>query len=115
MNLKAQTEQFRANLFHVFPNLALLLGRTQEVGGMECGNDPHAVDIVELSAKLRDGRPALQHGLSRKFSKTADDLRTDRGDLALEKRIADENFTRRGVAFAGRPALQDVADVGLVA
>src|SRR6188474_2780985 len=110
-----QPKQLSADLFHVFPDLALLFRRTQEVDGVECRNHPHPVDVVEFSAKHRYGICALKHGLRGKLSKTADDFRTDGGDLALQEGAADENFVRLRIAISRRTAFEDVADVSVLA
>src|SRR5262245_7450557 len=78
---KTQPEKFGANLLHVFPDFALLFRRTKEVCGMERGNNPHAVDIVELSSQSGDGSTTLQHSLGGKLAKATDDLRADRRNL----------------------------------
>ena len=82
---------------------------------MERRNDAHSIHIEKFSAQLRNRRRDLKHGLRGKGAETADDFRTDGGELSSQKWIAGRDFVRFGIAVVRRPAFQDVADVDVFA
>src|SRR5262245_46168947 len=82
---------------------------------MERGNHANSIDIVEPSTQLGYRRRSLHDGLRRKCSETANHLGTDHCELPAEKWIACADFVRLRIAIIRRPALQDVADVDVVA
>src|SRR5262249_22831822 len=113
--LRAQTEEFCANLFHVFPDFAFFFRRTQQVGRMESRNHAHSVEVEKLPAQPRDRRGRLKHRLRSESAKAADDLWTDGRELPFHKGITGGDFIRFRIAIVRRPALEDIADVDVVA
>ena len=53
--LRTEAEKLGSNLFHIFPDFAFLLGRSQEVGRMECSDDTHSIHIKKFTAQLGNG------------------------------------------------------------
>src|SRR5262249_13093138 len=111
--LRPQAEQLRADLLHVFPDLALFLRGTEKIGGMESGDDSHAVNVGELPAQSGNGSCRFNHGLRRESGQTANDFGTDYSELLFQEWIAGRNFIWLRIAVFRKPALQDVANVDL--
>src|SRR2546427_1884820 len=111
--LGTEAEQFGANLFHVFPDFALLLGGSQQIRRMECRNNPYSVHIEKFSSQPGNGRRCLQHRLRCKRPQTTHDLGTNGRQLLLKKWIARCHFVRLGVAILRWTAFQNVADVDI--
>ena len=67
------------------------------------------------AAQPRDGRVRAQQALRGELAERDDHARADGGELLLEERLALGDLVGLGVAVARRAALQDVADVDVVA
>src|SRR5215218_7482876 len=57
-----------AHLLHVVPDLALLRGVAQEVGGVEGGHDLDAAVVLELAAQARDALLRVEQVLHRRVA-----------------------------------------------
>src|SRR5438067_2130292 len=99
MPLRAEPDEFGANLFHVFPDFAFFVRRPQQIGGMKGRDDAYPVDVVKRSAEFRYRRRGSHHSLRGERSETTDDLWFDDGELLFKKRIARSDLVRFGIAI----------------
>src|SRR5262245_6846039 len=82
---------------------------------MERRHHRNPAERAPLPAERRDPGPRPEQRLRRGRSQSDDDLGRDRLDLPEEERRAGGDLVRLRVAIAGRPALDDVRDVDLLA
>ena len=82
---------------------------------MKRGNQHRAAEPEGLSAKPTDGILRAQQCLSREGAQRHDHAGTYHLDLSKQKRLAGFNLVWLGVPVLGRPALDDVGNVDLVA
>ena len=82
---------------------------------MEGAYEFRALEIVHAAAQSGNGRVGRKKCLRREASERDDDFGRDRGDLAEEKRLARRDLVRLRVPVFGRPALDYVRDVDVIA
>src|SRR5690606_3518208 len=108
------------DLLHVLPHqplraAALARGVAQQVGGVEERHDLDAVPVEPAAAQPRDALVRLEEVLRRDVPQGPYHLRPDDPDLLEQHALAGGDLGRRGVAVSGRPELDDVRDVDLLA
>ena len=107
--------QERADLLHVLPDVTLAVGAAQQERGVKGRDERRAAVLERATAEPRDRILRLQQRLRGERPQRDDDLRPNAVDLLKEERLAGLDLVRLGIAVLGRPALDDVGDVDLVA
>src|SRR5262249_20752005 len=104
------------HFLEISPYLALRSGVPEQVRRVEGRHDRRRA-LVELprSTQARDALARADKPLPPRAAEPHYDLRPHQGELRREKRRASCHLVRLGLAFLGRPALDDVADVHVVA
>src|SRR3954469_13287133 len=82
---------------------------------MERRNELRAAVIEDTAAKTGDRLEGPQQRARREGAERDDDLRLDDVDLLEQERLAGLHFVLLGIAVAGRPALDHVGDIDVLA
>lgn len=101
--------------FHIFPDIALFVRISQQISWVICGQQPGAIVLMESPPESGDGRRGFKQRLGRKRAEGADEVRLDSRKLALQEGQAGLDLIGFWVPVARRAALDDIADVNLVA
>ncbi len=99
----------------VRPRFRLILQAAQQVCRMISRNQRNAAMVMQFAAQTADGRIGREQIRSRDFAQRHDQFWLDQFDLPRKLRRAGRRFLRRGVAIAGRAALDDVGDINVFA
>ena len=105
----------------LFEFLEILFQRAEEVALMERGcrvqeGEKHKILHIEgLRFHLGDTHLTFQEGLSSPVAQGADQLRSNQLNLLQEKRLTRFHFVLLWIAIVGRPALDDVRNVDVIA
>jgi len=82
---------------------------------MQEGEDDEVLHVKGLRLYFRDPHFPFQKRLSRPVAQGADQIGPNHLDLLHEERFTSIHFIRLRIAVVGRPALDDVGDVNLIA
>ena len=80
--------QERADLLHVFPDIALAVGAAQQERRVERRDQLRAAVVVDAAAQAGDRVLGLEQRLGRERAERDDDLRLDGIDLLEQERLA---------------------------
>src|ERR1700679_2222592 len=103
--LTLDTRTYLAGEFQIFPRLALIARRAQQICGMIRHNQAHpgATKMVHLPAQAPQGDVGAQWILEGDAPPRQHDLGLEQSDLLLEVGQPFAGLARRGIAIAGRP------------
>jgi len=77
---------------------------------MVSGNQLNSLIIMELPTKPTQGRRGFQEGLRGDAPQSADQPRSNNGELSMQVGLAELNFFRKRISILGWPTFQYVAD-----
>src|SRR5262249_50502227 len=107
--------ELRHDLLDILPDEPLVARVAQEIGGRERRHQLHAVVVVPAAAQLRDRGLHAEQGLDRELPERGDHLLADALELPEEEGLAALHLVGLWIAVLGRPALDDVGDVDVLA
>src|SRR3990172_9709730 len=115
ITLSVFTVHLTQNFLDVFPYQFFVRRVAQEIGGMKGRHQLDAMIAVPVAAQFGDRNFALQQGLHGELSQRDDDLRSNEIDLFLQERFAGRHLVRLRIAVLGRPALDHIGDINVLA
>src|SRR3972149_7431232 len=99
----------------ILPGFRFFRQAAQQIGRVISNDQGYAAIPVQLAAQAPDGCTGVEQRLHGEATHRNDQLGTDELDLALKVRGALRHLRGSGVAVSGRPALEYVGDVDVLA